>query len=164
MLYRVIRGPLGKRMKKIKAGKYTIPIWLIAIILAVILGSALAYQVWINVNVQVEIKDPIQILSYPQQLSFYPRETKEFNITLNNQSKTTYYVTLNFSLKSTDDTDPFGNVTESWSKQTFVVVAGQAKMKAVITASETSTAKNYTLTVSIIRIELLPKPSGFIVH
>src|SRR5688572_23439999 len=44
-------------------------------------------------------------------------------------------------------TDAFGNVTESFSKQTFTIIGGQAKMTSVETRSQTrSTDGSVTIT------------------
>ena len=44
-------------------------------------------------------------------------------------------------------TDAFGNVTESWSHQEYVIVGGQAKLKSVTTLSQ-STSVDSSVTVT----------------
>jgi len=47
----------------------------------------------------------------------------------------------------TKSTDAFGNVTESWSHQEYVIVGGQAKLKSVTTLSQ-STSVDSSVTVT----------------
>ena len=147
-------------MKSFKAGKYTIPVWIIVLLLAASLGSALAYQAWTTLNVPVEVKEPIQILSYPQQLSLYPGDTKDITITLNNKGTTNYTVLLVLSLSDLQ----YQNNFVTFSKTTFTVTPGQQDITPKITVKTTAPATNVTLTLNFSRVDSIPLPSGVIAY
>lgn len=86
-------------MKSVKIGKFVAPLWLIAVILVSVIGSgALGYYIWRTLIMPLEVKEPLEILSYPSKLSLYPGETEEFNVTIENHASVNYSVVSEFSL------------------------------------------------------------------
>ena len=46
---------------------------------------------------------------------------------------------------ATETTDAFGNVTENWSKQTYTIIAGQAKMTSMTTCESELAIEKYAI-------------------
>ncbi len=84
-------------MRKVKIGKYLVPLWLIAALLVFGIGAS-TYYIWQTLIIPVKVKEPLEIVSYPTQLSLYPGEKIEFNVTIINHSSVNYFVILDFSL------------------------------------------------------------------
>ncbi len=134
-------------MKGIKIGKHVIPLWLIAVILISGIGGSLGYYVWKTLTVQVEVKEPIEVLQYPSSLSLYPGETREFNVTVGNHALINYSVVLDFQLGNTTYQDAY----TTFSNEIYAVVSGQQNLTAWIQVRADAPAMNTTLSISFAR-------------
>ena len=61
-------------MRKVKIGKYAVPLWLIVVMLVSGIGAS-TYYIWQTLIIPLEVKEPLEIVSYPERLSLYPGET-----------------------------------------------------------------------------------------
>jgi len=134
-------------MKSIKIGKYAVPLWLIAGILISGIGGTLGYYVWKTLTVQVEVKEPIEVLQYPSSLSLYPGETKEFNVTVDNHASINYSVVLDFQLGNTT----YQDIYTTFSNEIYAIVSGQQNLTAWIQVRADAPAMNTSLTISFAR-------------
>ena len=135
-------------MKIIKIGKHVIPLWLMAVILVSAVGSgALGYYIWTRLTIPLEIKEPIEILDYPPQLSLYPGENKSFQISLVNHASVNYSVILDFSLENTTYQD--NHVT--FSNEIYRVAPGQQNLTAWLMVESNAPPINTSLSVDFKR-------------
>jgi len=131
-------------VKTLKIGRHIVPLWLIAIILISAIGSgALGYYIWTRLTIPLEIKEPIEILDYPSQLSLYPGENKSFQISLVNHASINYSVILDFSLNNT--TYQANYVT--FSNEIYRVTPGQQNLTAWLRIESYAPPTNVTLTI-----------------
>lgn len=135
-------------MRGISIGKHVVPLWLIAVILTSGISGVLGYYIWKTFTVQVEIKEPIEILHYPSSLSLYPGETKEFNVTVLNSANVNYFVLLIYTMNDSDYQDKFA----TFKDDTFRVVPGQQDLVTWISVAPEASATNSTLTVELERV------------
>jgi len=111
------------------------------------IGGTLGYYVWKTLTVQVEVKEPIEILQYPSSLSLYPGETKEFNVTIDNHASVNYSVVLDFQLGNTT----YQNIYTTFSNEIYAVVSGQQNLTAWMQVRADAPAMNTTLAISFAR-------------
>jgi hypothetical protein len=143
-------------LKIVKIGKYVIPLWLMAVVLVSGIGSGvLGYYVWRTLTIPLEVKEPIEILHYPSQLSLYPGETEEFNITVQNHASVNYSVTLDFSLDNTT----YQNNYVTFSNEIYTVIPGQQNLTAWVMVESHAPQVNASLTIDFKRG---PYPSGLV--
>jgi len=129
-------------LRKFKIGKYVIPLWIVVILL--ISGiAASAYYAWQTLTIQLEVKEPLEILSYPQQLSLYPGETREFNVTIRNHASVNYSVILDFSL----DNITYQSSYVTFSNEIYTVIPGQQNLTAWLAVESYAPATNVMLTI-----------------
>lgn len=94
--------PLGKELRTFKIGRRIVPLWLVAVILVSgICSGAAGYYLWKTLNIPLEVKEPIDILYYPTDLSLYPGENMTFYVTVVNHASVNYSVLLDFKLSNT---------------------------------------------------------------
>lgn len=146
-------------MKNVRIGNRVLPLWLIATLLISTVGSvALAYNVWTRVTIPFEIKEPIQILSYPSQLSLYPGETEEFNITVQNYASVNYVVIFAFLLSDTS----YQQAYVTFSDENYTIVSGQQNLQTWVTVASNAPSINASLTIDIVRVMPIEEtPSGW---
>jgi hypothetical protein len=142
-------------LRGIKIRKHVIQLWLVAVILISTIAGAVGYYVWTNLTVQVEVKEPIEILHYPSSLSLYPGETKEFNVTVHNHASVNYSVVLDFHLENAT----YQEVYTTFSNEIYAVLAGQQNLTAWIQVRGDAPAINTSLTVNFARDTY---PSGLV--
>jgi len=122
---------------------------LIMLVGACIAATAYAYLTFV---IPFEVKEPLEVLDYPSQLSLFPGETVEFNVTVQNHASESYYVKLDFMLENTSyqaDYVVFSNLTYSIDPGTNVLPAWLfVKHNAPITSTN--------LIVSVKRLEGKP--------
>jgi len=137
-------------MKKIiKIGKHSIQIWLIIVPLISVIGAGvLAYHVWNTLIIPLTVKEPIEILNYPSELSFFPDETEEFNITVQNHASVNYSVILDFSLDNTTYQDNY----VTFSNEIYTVISGQQNLTAWVRVKANAPPVNVSLTIDFMRI------------
>jgi urease beta subunit len=137
----------GRPMKRVLIGKYAIPLWVLGVALAgICIGSFAMYMV-LTFIIPFEVKEPIEVLYYPSQLSLYPGETIYFNITVRNRSSQNYTVFLDFSL----DNSTYETSYVTFSNATYFVRPGVQNLTAWIIVSADAPSKNATLTVNLFR-------------
>lgn len=135
--------------RSIKIGEHSIPLWLIVVLLISIISvGVLADYIWKTIFLSVEIKEPLEIVSYPSILSLYPGETKEFNVTLRNHASRNYTVILNFSL----DNETYQNLYVTFSHETYTVVSGQQNLLAWLKVEPYAPPTNTSLTIDLRRV------------
>jgi hypothetical protein len=139
----------GSNLKTISIGKYLIPLWLIVIILVSGAGVG-AYYVWRTLIIPVEVKEPLEVIYYPSQLSLFPGETKEFIITVQNYASVNYSVTVDFHLSNT--TYQANYVT--FSNKTYRVVFGQQNLTAWLKVRSDAPQTNVSLIIDLNRANL----------
>lgn len=134
-------------MRSIKIGKHVIPLWFITTLLISGVGGISAYYVWETVIMNFEVKEPLEILYYPTELSLYPGETEEFNITLENHASVNYSVILDFSLDNTT----YQNNYVKFSNEIYTVILGQQNLTALVMVEPYAPPINASLTVDLKR-------------
>lgn len=136
-------------MKNLKVGKYIIPIWLIAILSVSGIGAGvLAYHLWNTLVIPLMVKEPIEIQSYPSELSLFPGETEEFNITVKNHASVIYSVILDFTLDNTTYQDNY----VTFSNETYTVIPGQQNLAAWLIVESHAPPINASLTIDFRRL------------
>jgi hypothetical protein len=139
---------MGIDLRGISIGKHVIPLWLVAVILISGIGGTLGYYVWRTLTIQVEVKEPIEILQYPSSLSLYPGETKEFNVTVMNSASVNYTVLLIYILDNSSYQEEF----VTFKDDTFNVMSGQQNLTTWLAVAPEAPAVNSTLTVELRRV------------
>jgi hypothetical protein len=91
----------------------------------------MGYVVWTTLNVPLEVKEPIEILNYPSQLSLYPAESFTFNVTVQNHDSMVHSVTLHFHLSNSS----YQTSYVTFSDQIYKVVNGQQNFTAWVKVS-----------------------------
>lgn len=134
-------------MKGIKIGKYVVPLWTIVVLLVAGIGAS-AYYVWQTLIIPVQVKEPLEIISYPTQLSLYPGETKEFNITIKNYASMNYSVILDFSLDNTT----YQKSYVTFSNEIYTIVPGMQNITAWLKVESHAPPINASLTIKLKRI------------
>jgi len=128
---------------KIKIGKYVVPLWLIAVSLVSGIGGALAYYVWHTLTMQFEVEEPLEILYCPAELSLYPGETEEFNVTIGNWASVNYSVVMDFQLSNETYQDSY----VMFSNEIYTVIPGQQNLTAWVNIESSAPPVNASLTV-----------------
>lgn len=136
-------------MKSIKFGEHLVPLWLIVTLLVSGIGVAvLTDYVWKTITMPFEVKEPLEILSYPSELSLYPGETDEFNVTVMNYASRNYTVLLGFSLDNTTYQESY----VTFSNETYTVVPDEQNLTAWLKVKEYAPPVNASLTIDFMRI------------
>jgi hypothetical protein len=135
-------------MKNISIGKYVIPFWLVAVLIISAIGSSvLAYYVWRTLTIPLEIKEPLELLNYPSQLSLYAGDFKEFNITIQNHSSNNYSVVLDFSLSNLT----YQTSYVTFSNEIYTVIPGQQNLTASVQVTSDAPPLTTSLTITFNR-------------
>lgn len=133
-------------MRKIKVGSRLVPLWIIVVLLVSGVGAS-AYYAWRTLTVSLEVKEPLEILSYPSQLSLFPGETAAFNVTLRNIASVNYSVVLDFSL----DNPVFQDSYVIFSNEVYTVVPGEQVLAAWLRVESSAPPVNASLTIDLRR-------------
>lgn len=123
-------------LRTFKIGRYVVPLWLVLVILISLFGSVTGYVIWNTLNTQFEVKEPIEILSYPSQLSLYPEETLVFNISVQNHASINYSVIMDFHLSNTT----YQTNYTTFSNHVYTVVPGQQNLTAWVNVTSNAPA------------------------
>jgi len=142
-------------MRSIKIGKHAVPLWLIAIILIFGIGGTLGYYVWTTLTVPFEVKEPLEVLHYPSQLSLYAGEASKFNVTLKNHASINYSVSMVFSLSN----ETFQANYVTFSNDIYVVVPGVQNLTVSLTVTSDAPTVSSSLMINVLRGDY---PSGLI--
>jgi len=124
-----------------------IKLWLISILLISAIGGASAYYVWKTLIVPFEVKEPLEVLYFPSQLSLYPGESIEFNVTVMNHASLNYSVILGFSLDNASYQEDY--VTSS--SEIYTVTPGQQNLTAWLMVQSHAPSVNASLTIDLTR-------------
>jgi hypothetical protein len=128
--------------------KYVVPLWLVASVLLCSVASAVVtYYVWQSVTIPFRVQEPIEIISYPNELSLLPGETKQFNVTVNNHASMNYSVVLNFYLSNIT----YQNMYVTFSNETYTVISGQQILSSQVSVESYAPSTSMSLNIDFIR-------------
>lgn len=135
--------------RNIRIGQYVVPLWLIGVLLTSgIISGVVGYHIWQTITMDLEVEEPLEIMSYPDELNLFPGETKEFNITITNEASVNYTVILDFSL----DNETYQNNYVTFSDETYTIVSGQHNITAWLKVQSYAPPINVSLTIDLRRI------------
>jgi len=134
-------------VRKLKIGRHAVPLWLIVVILVSLFGFVVGFYVWETLHVPLEVKEPLEILSYPSKLSVYVSDRLMFNVTVMNHSSKNYSVTLDFSLNNAT----YQSNYVSFSNEIYVVKPGQQNLVAWLEVAPGAPSIDETLTIRFSR-------------
>lgn len=129
----------------------------VLIVISLIGGSFAAYGSQ-SMTSNVEVKEPIEILDYPANLTLYPGETLAFELTIQNFASVTYSALLDFRLNNTD----YQSNYVTFSSYNYSVVSGTQKLAASLTVAPNAPTANLLMTIDLVRNttpEASPSPS-----
>jgi len=129
-----------------------------SILVSGICSGVVGYYIWTTLNIPFEVKEPIEILQYPSQLSLYSGENLDFNVTLLNHASINYSVVLNFTLSNTTFQESF----VTFSSEIYKVVPSQQNLTAWIEVEASAPPMNLTLSVDFTRGAYPSYPSGLV--
>jgi hypothetical protein len=133
----------------VKIGEHTIRLWVItALLISVICVGVLADYIWKNIIIPVEVKEPLEIVSYPSKLTLFPGERKEFNVTIMNCASRNYAVILDFALDNVTYQDSY----VTFSNESYTVIPGQQNLTAWLKVQPNAPPTNASLTIDFWRI------------
>jgi hypothetical protein len=136
------------RAKSFKIGKIVIPHWLVALILASTIGLAVFGQYLNVVNVPLQVKDPIEIVSGPSEWSLYPGQKTNFSVTVMNGAPLNYSAVLDFQASNlTYQTNYL-----TFSDDVYLIVPGQQTLQAWLYVAENAPAANVTVSITVERL------------
>lgn len=136
-------------MKSIKFGEHLVPLWLIITLLVSGIGVAvLTDYVWKTITMPFEVEEPLEVLSYPSELSLYPGITKEFNVTVMNYASRNYTVLLDFCLDNTTYQESY----VTFSDETYTIVPDEQNLTAWLKVEEYAPPISSSLTIDFHRI------------
>ncbi len=138
------------RAKSFKIGKIIIPYWLVAAILAATIGLAVFGQYLTTVNVPLQVKAPVEILSYPTEWTLYPGQMAKFNITVMNHAPVNYSAVFEFQTSNSS----YQSNYLTFSNETYTVVPGQQNLAAWLQVSTNAPAANLTVTITFARLPI----------
>ena len=134
-------------VRNIVVGKSGFPFWLIIVVM--VFGVVSAYSVWQSLTIPFEVKEPVEVVSYPTQLSLYPGERREFEVSLRNLASVEYLIVLEFQLG-----DPiYQNSYVAFSNKTYLMGSGEKKLTAWLTVKDSAPPITTSLTITVKRID-----------
>jgi len=134
-------------LKGIAVGKHVIPLWLIGLLLLSGIGGTLGYYIFQTLTIPVEVKEPLEILQYPSQLSLYAGERIDFNVTVKNSASVNYSVIFDFKLNNST----YQNNYVTFSDELYLVTPGQQNLTAWLTVKPDAPPTNVILTIEFKR-------------
>jgi len=112
-------------MKKTVKG---VPAWFITLSLIAIASAVGFSYMFARLTIPVTVKEPLEIVDYPETLELFAGETLPFNITVSNHANVNYTVWFEFALS---DVEYQTNYT-SFSLNTYHIVPGENILTASI--------------------------------
>jgi hypothetical protein len=97
-------------------------------------------------TINLEVKEPLEILPHSSLLILFPGETLEFQVTVENHASVTYNTSLSFSL---NDTEYEKYIT--FSNTVYAVEPGRNILDAWLNVSSTAPASKLEVTIKIVR-------------
>jgi len=140
---------MEKKLRCIKIAGRAVPLGLIAVLLISGIGVGLLAYVWPSVTIPFEVKEPLEILSYPSGFSLFPGETVEFNVTVKNYASVNYSVVLDYRL---DDSYYQTNYVR-FSDETFNVGSGVQTLTTWLFVEPNAPPTQALLTIDLLRIK-----------
>jgi hypothetical protein len=98
-------------------------------------------------SIPLEVKEPLEISSYPMAFSLFPGETTDFNVTIQNLASVNYTVTLDFSLNDT----AYQTQYVTFSSETYTVTPGEQNLAAWLKVAPEAPTGNFLLTITALR-------------
>jgi hypothetical protein len=141
--------------RSFKIGKIVIPYWLVAVLLASTIGLAVFGQHLTVVNVPLQVKAPLEILSYPGGWTLYPGQTTKFNVTVMNNAPLNYSIFLNFQASNLT----YQTSYMTFSSETYTVVPGRQNLEAWLYIAANAPRANVTVNIALERLPINP-PTG----
>jgi hypothetical protein len=108
------------------------------------LGVAAAYYIY-TLTIPLEVKEPLELVSYPNKLSLYRGQTINFDVVIRNHASINYTVYLDFSL----DNATYQNNYVEFSQEIYIVSPGENILKAWVRVEPFASPTNATLYVKI---------------
>jgi len=140
---------LGRRLRRIKIADKAVPLWFIVVLLISGIGLSVLAYVWQSVTIPFEVKEPLEILNYTSELSLFPGETQEFNITLQNHASINYSVVFDYQL---DDSLYQANYVR-FSDETYNVSSGVQTLTTWLFVEPNAPPTQASLTIILLRIK-----------
>ncbi len=138
-----------RKLKRIKLGQHVVPLWLIiTLLLSGVFVAALADYLWTSVVIDLDVEEPLELLHYPDELSLYPGEIKEFNVTVMNYASVNYAVALDFSL----DNLTYQENYVTFSDETYLVVPDEQNLTAWLQVEAVAPPIETSITIDFHRI------------
>jgi len=132
---------------------------LVLTILLASTGIIGAYATAQTKTVPIEVKEPLEVLSFDSNLSLYPGETRQFNVAVENHASVSYTAALTFGLNDTAYQQNYVN----FSGTIYTVHPGTNMLVAWLSVINTAPAAELELTINITRnadeIDILPIPT-----
>jgi hypothetical protein len=133
----------------VNIGKHVVPLWLIGVILTSgIAAGVVGYYIWDTITVDLEVEEPLEILSYPDELDLFPGETEEFNVTIMNDASVDYMVSLDFAL----DNETYQNDYVTFGDDTYTVVSGLQNLTVWVSVQSNAPPIKAALAISFSRV------------
>jgi hypothetical protein len=132
-------------LRSVHIGKYLIPIWLLLILVSGV--GVGAYFIFQTLLLSLQVLEPLSVKNYPSQLSLYPGETKEFNVTLFNYASINYSVTFDYYLSNATYQDNY----VTFSHNIYAVIPGQQDLTAWLTVKPDAPPVTVSLTINLTR-------------
>jgi hypothetical protein len=107
-------------------------------------------------SVPLEVKEPLEILDYPSNLSLFPGETIAFNITVHNAASVNYTIFLELRLNDTNYQAQY----VTFSNENYTIVPGTQALTAWLKTSPNAPPANLQITINLNRNpQTTPTPS-----
>jgi len=118
----------------------------LVLIAAFIVGAFAGYY-WASITIPVQVKEPLEIVEYPEAISLYAGENATFTVNITNHATANYLVTLDFTL----DNATYQESYVTFSDISYIVVPGDNTLEAWISVSHDAPPANLTLTKDFAR-------------
>lgn len=141
-----------KSTKKLRSLRILIAIILLICIITLGVFAAYALQ---SITIPLEIKEPLEILDYPEGFSLYLGETVTFDITVQNHASVTYFAEFDFRLNDTE----YQTKYVTFSNHNYSIPPGTQKLSAWLTIASTAPPANLMITINRKTDTPTPSPS-----
>jgi hypothetical protein len=149
-----VRGYRGVVLRETIRG---VPVWVIAVALAIIVCGAVAAYIFATVMFPVEVKEPLSVVAFPVLLSLYPNMTEYFNVTINNAAAVNYLVSLAFVLNDT----AYQQSYVTFSSETYTVAPDLNNLTAWINVAADAPPAQLELAVGLSRVSEVQPNFGY---
>ena len=140
---------MGRKLRCIKIAGRAVPLGLVCVLLISGIGLSLLAYVWSSVTIPFEVKEPLEILSYPSGFSLFPGETVEFNVTVKNHASINYSVMFEYRLNNSD----YQTNYVRFSDETFNVGSGVQTLTTWLFVEPNAPPIQASLTIDLLRIK-----------